>query len=239
MRAQQDRGSASVSRRVALVTALIAVMLIGCNQDRTSPGVDADAGSDADKTTCVADSLSALRILPGAASCATSGWSCRIKCQFGSGPSCLGLAYAAQRDSQELDESESLFKRACELGMANGCTNYAAAIWTGGSAVEQLGCARRIFKKACSAKERFACGMVGRVMIESTTPPLYTEGRRYLQTACDAVGGFSCRVLAMHLESGSLGEYRPALIPELLSQACAGGDPDACGAPVTASETFQ
>ena len=98
--------------------------------------------------------------------------------------------------------------------------------------------ARRIFEKSCAAKEPFACGMVGRLMLESTKPPPTAEGRKYLEKACADVGGFPCRVLAKHLESGRLGAYDPATIRTLLAQACVGGDPDACGEPATAAETF-
>jgi hypothetical protein len=125
------------------------------------------------------------------------------------------------------------------LGEANACTNYGAGIWSGEASDEELSCARRTFEKACAAKEPFACGMVGRVMLESMTPPAYAEGRRYLEGACGKIGGFSCRVLAMHLESGKLGEYRPEAIRTLLGRACAAGDPNACGDHATASETFE
>ena len=80
--------------------------------------------------------------------------------------------------------------------------------------------------------------MVGRLMIENTTPPAFTEGRKYLEQACDKVEGFPCRVLAKHLESGKLGDYDPKLIPTLLARACRGRDPDACGEHATAAETF-
>ena len=93
-------------------------------------------------------------------------------------------------------------------------------------------------EKACAAKEHFACGMVGRVMLESTDPPQYVEGRKYLEAACEKLGGFSCRVLAKHLESGKLGDYPPERVRTLLGRACAGGDPDACGEPRNATETF-
>ena len=80
--------------------------------------------------------------------------------------------------------------------------------------------------------------MVGRILLESTTPPSFAEGRKYLQQACDDLGGFPCRVLAKHLESGKLGHYDPGVIRTLLTRACAGGDPDACGEPATAAATF-
>ena len=221
------------SRCAVVLIALVAVVLVGCNQSGTL--IDGNAG----KTSCVVDSIGTLRHLHSLPTCTSGDWSCQVKCQFGDGASCLGLAYSAEKDSKRQDEARELYLRACVLGEANACTNYAAKIWVEKSSDEKLACARRIFEKSCTAEEPFACGMVGRVMLESTTPPPYAEGPRYLETACGQVGGFSCRVLAKHLESGKLGEYRPELIRSLLGRACAGGDPDACGTHATASETFQ
>src|ERR1044071_4087021 len=112
---------------------------------------------------------------------------------------------------------DPLYHRSCLLGSANGCTNYAAPIWTNPHTDVQLACAQRTFEKACKAKEPFACGMVGRLMFESqATPDQIKEGRRYLETACDELEGFPCRVLAKHLESGMLGDYDQRLIRTLL-----------------------
>jgi hypothetical protein len=149
------------------------------------------------------------------------------------------MAYALQKDPNKADEALGLFRRGCQLGAANACTNYAASIWAHEYSDEQLACVRRTFEKACEAKEPFACGMVGRVMLEATTPPSLEEGRKHLETACDELAGFPCRVLALHLESGKLGDYEPELIRTLLIRACQGGDLDACGEHATASETFQ
>ena len=148
------------------------------------------------------------------------------------------MAYAVEKDPANKAEATRFYKRACQLGEANACTNYAATIWANDHTDEQLTCARRMFEKACSAGEPFACGMVGRLMIEDTTPPQFAEARKYLEGACDKVSGFPCRVLAKHLESGKLGQYEPGQIQSLLARACAAGDPDACGEPATASETF-
>jgi hypothetical protein len=142
-----------------------------------------------------------------------------------------------ERNPEKADDAVQLYRRACVLGAANGCTNYAASIWAGKHSDDQLACAQRTFEKACAAKEPFACGMVGRLMIESDSPD-FSGGRKYLEGACDRVGGFPCRVLAKHLESGKLGPYEPGLIRKLLARACADGDPDACGDPATAAETF-
>lgn len=223
----------SIPRFAAILIAWAAIVLAGCNQGRSA------ADANAAETSCIVDSLGALQLPPSVPTCRNGDWSCRAKCQLGNGSFCLGLAYSAERDPKTQDEARELYRRACTLGEPNACTNYAATLWTEESSDEQMSCARRLFEKACSVRERFACGMVGRVMLESSQTPPYAEGRRYLEKACDEVGGFSCRVLAKHLESGKLGEYPPELIPSLLSRACTGGDPDACGTHATAAETFK
>ena len=190
------------------------------------------------RPNCVADSITTLQLLPSVPGCESEAV-CRDQCLAGNGPSCLRLAYRLEENSKNAEEAERLYRRACVLGVANGCTNYAAAIWAEDPPDAELTCARRIFEKSCAAGEPFACGMVGRVMLESTNPPPFAEGRKYLEESCDKVGGFPCRVLAKHLESGKLGAYDPKLIRTLLTRACAGGDPDACGEPATAAETFR
>ena len=226
-----DKGkSDAIEWAASVVIAIMAsFMAVGCN--RATPASDSGAA-------CVADSVGTLRLFSTIPTCATDDWTCRARCMAGDAKSCLGLASAAERDPLMIEEADRFYRRACLLGAANACTNYAAGLWANKHSARQLTCARRVFEKACAAKEPFACGMVGRVMLESTTPPTLAEGRAYLENACNKVGGFPCRVLAKHLESGKLGSYPPGLIRTLLSRACAGGDPDACGGPATASETF-
>lgn len=221
--------------RAAMIVVAVAAttcLLGGC--DKTTSG----ANSLPAESTCASDSVDTLHLLPAIPVCTTDDWMCSAKCRVGDAGSCLAMAYAMEKRLQDEGESARFYDRACLLGAANACTNYAAGIWAGPHSEGQLACARRTFEKACAAKERFACGMVGRVMLESTDSPAYAEGRRYLEAACKEVGGFACRVLAKHLESGKLGDYRPELVRTLLARACAGGDPDACGEPKTASETF-
>ena len=190
-----------------------------------------------DGARCIADDLGRLELASTVPSCERAHWVCRARCMAGHAPSCLSMAYAAERDSRTA-EAARLYQRACLLGEANGCTNYAASLWAHEHTDEQLSCARRTFERACAAREPFACGMVGRIMIESTTPPQVAEARQYLEAACQDLSGFPCRVLAKHLESGKLGTHPPERIRTLLGRACAGGDPDACGEPATAAETF-
>jgi hypothetical protein len=225
----------SVFRRAAMIGVLVVAatrLFGGCGE--TTSGTDSVLADRA----CAPDSVRTLHLLPTVPVCTADDWMCSAKCRVGDAGSCLAMAYAMQKDSKRHGESARLYRRACLLGAANACTNYAAGIWVEQDSEGQLACARRTFEKACAAKEPFACGMVGRVMLESANPPAYAEGRRYLEAACEEHGGFSCRVLAKHLESGKLGDYRPELVRTLLARACARGDPDACGEPKTASETF-
>jgi hypothetical protein len=80
--------------------------------------------------------------------------------------------------------------------------------------------------------------MVARVVLESGGDADVAVWHRYLTTKCDEVSGFSCRVLAKHLESGTFGKSDAEAIPALLRRACDGGDIYACGKHATAAETF-
>lgn len=226
---RRTRSSVSCLAVTVLLAATVSFTLASCSKE----AVTGDSGE-----VCLADALRTLERTPTVPSCESNDWLCRAKCRVGSAPSCLGVAYALQKDRASEAEATRFYKRACLLGEANACTNYAASIWGNDHTDEQLTCARRMFEKACAAGEPFACGMVGRLMLEDTTPPQLAEARRYLEGACENVSGFPCRVLAMHLETGKLGKYEPGLIRTLLAQACAAGDPDACGEPVTAGDTF-
>ncbi|HEY0157651.1 MAG TPA: hypothetical protein VGF28_10240 [Thermoanaerobaculia bacterium] len=196
-------------------------------------------GREGSQTACIADAIGTLTLTEAAPTCATDEAGCRANCAAGNGAACLGLAYDLEPDPKTAMEARRFYHRACLLGVANACTNYAAGVWARDHSDAESTCARRTFEKACAARDPFGCGMVGRVLLESTTPPRLAEGRKVLQEACDGVGGFPRRVLAKHLESGKLGQYDPQRIRTLLTRACEGGDPDACGEPATASETFR
>lgn len=202
-------------------------------------GTGRAGASESSEATCLADSVGDLRIVSSLPDCAAGGASCSATCTAGDANSCLAQAYLAEEKSQDSD-ARSLYQRACLLGLANACTNYAATIWAYDHTDEQIQCAARIFDKACAAKEHFACGMVGRLALANAATPAAVEAARLaLETSCRAIGGFSCRVLAKHLEAGDFGPPDPGRVAKLLERACQGGDPDACHNPATASETFE
>lgn len=212
------------------VAALAVLLLAGCGQGGTQDAVPLEQ-------RCLGDTVGTLRLLETVPSCNAGDLLCRMKCLAGDAGSCLGMAYTAEKNRDT--EAGSLYHRSCTLGAANACTNYAAHVWAGEHSDQQLACARRTFEKACAAKEPYACGMVGRLMLGATAPVPYEEGRRYLEASCETLGGFPCRVLARYLESGKLGTYPPERIRALLARACSGGDTNACGNPKSAAETFE
>ncbi len=189
---------------------------------------------------CLADTLGALRLehvpRPG---CTAADLACRDACFKGDASSCYERAIQIEHgDSSAKSQAVFLFHRACKLGHASGCTNYAAHIWGDSGRAAELPCAQRIFEETCRAKDTFGCGMLGRMLVDSGRPDDVTRGESVLENSCDELRGFVCRALALELESGKLGEYGAARIEFLLDRACAGGDPDACGKPASASETF-
>ena len=199
-------------------------------------GVDApEQGAE-----CLADSLGEVRAGGSIPDCQDSVASCREACTNGDEASCLAAAYAIEAAEGPREEISALYARACRLGRANACTNYAAGIWVRDHSEEQAECALRIFTKACAASEKFACGMVARVLLEGPDDPeLRARAQEDLESACSGLGGFPCRVLAKHLEAGDFGSVEPGRVSALLAEACDGGDPDACGEPATAAETFR
>jgi TPR repeat protein len=213
------------------VLLVLAAGLLSCAERHHPDAAQADH-------LCLADEIGELHLSTSIPQCNSEKIECETRCRLGEAAACLGIAYSAE-GSSSADELRGLYRRACLRGAANACTNYAASIWTGETTDAQVACVRRTLEKACAVKEQFACGMVGRVMLESGGSPDYKAGRSYLQATCDRVGGFSCRVLAKHLESGNLGTYEPKVIPTLLKRACDGGDIDACGSHPTAAETFK
>ena len=231
----RERHLAFASMLLVLVTA------VACDSGSRGAGSSGTASDSTDAVpTCIADALPRLTSLRSVPRCAPDSSSCRDACLAGDGASCLGSAYVAEKEKATEADATRLFRQACLLGDANGCTNYAATIWAGEHADDQMACARRIFAKACEANEHFACGMLGRVAFsEATRPEDFARAGRDLEASCQKLGGFPCRVLAKHLEAGDLGSYEPERIGDLLKRACERGDPDACGEPKTAAETFK
>lgn len=216
------------------------VGVVGAFALAASSARGADRAPTGSPDQCIADSLGVLHGVPGPVpDCSADAQRCREACDAGDAVSCLGAGYALEMTPGRQDEARPLYRRACVLGLANACTNYAAGIWVRDHTAEQLACTQRIFEKACQAREAFACGMRARVILaESESPERREKARRDLEASCRELEGFPCRVLAKHLEAGDFGPSDPTRVRQLLEQACRSGDRDACGEPATAAETF-
>jgi TPR repeat protein len=225
----------------ALGAVVMIGLLAGCWHEERSPGAAPPPPPPPAAPACIAEAPGALTLdFHAAGDCTKDPPACTDRCSAGDGTACFQSAVITERNAATAKQAARLYHRACELGLAIGCTNLAAGIWADRAAsATQVACARRIFAKACSAGEPFGCGMVGRMTFEAArTPDEYMLGRVQLEAACESIQGFPCRVLAKQLESGKLGSYAPALIQQLLAEACDGGDVDACGQHATAAETF-
>ncbi len=185
---------------------------------------------------CLADRLPPLFLpIPDAPQCTADNQSCRDLCITGDVGACFARATATENATNH-NEATVLFARACSLGAASGCTNYAAHLWSGGVAAS-MPCARRLMSAACQARDPYACGMTIRFDVESSDGSA-PERKRIAANAnayCNTVQGFACRVLAKFVEDSMLESPNPERVRALLQQACNSGDTDSCGKTTAAS----
>ena len=208
----------------------------GC-KDRTSQVVEQ---LERPAEGCVLDRVATLELdWEEPDGCGADDVECRDACLAGTAASCLARAFSVQKLADREEESTLLFLRACERGLAIGCTNYAAALWARSTGEASQACAARLFEATCAVKEPFGCGMSGRMILDAAEEPgEIARGRNVLERGCEEAGGFACRALALHLETGRLGQATPQRIKELLARACETGDEDACGTHAKAADTF-
>ena len=232
--------------RPAVTSLCLLAVVASCEQARsTTPAAAVPQAKKAipkpKRPKCLARSLGELRAgaLPSA-DCDGEGRSCEQACADGDALACFERAVAVQHNSATRDKAGAVFARSCELGLAIGCTNYGAELWMSDREADQR-CAQQLFEKSCDAGETWGCGMLGRMLLDDdeADPDQVEEGRTVLEDACDELGGFSCRVLALQLERGRLGPTKRSKIRKLLARACATDDDDSCGAPRSAAATFR
>jgi hypothetical protein len=157
----------------------------------------------ANAVACLADRLPPLFLqVPDAPQCTADNQSCRDLCITGDVGACFARATATENATNH-NEATVLFARACSLGAASGCTNYAAHLWTGAVAAS-MPCAKRLMAAACQARDPYACGMAIRFEVEASDGSP-AERQRIAANAnayCTNVQGFACRVLAKFIEAG-------------------------------------
>lgn len=217
---------------LALVRAMLLVplLLIGCDR---APAGEVERPTE----PCVADEIGELRAgWNEREGCTTESTECRDACVAGNADACFSLAISMQTEHlPDADDPQvearyvPYFERACRLGLATGCTNWAAAQLFG-ETPPATRCLYRMFERACEVGEPFGCSMTARILIEWPRTPIDVWiGYQQLASACDANDGPPCRFLAYYLELGRFGTAEPARIEALLERACDGGDIEACG----------
>ena len=116
----------------------------GCNSEPAPAAVKLSDGG------CIADSLAALRLIDEIPPCKPDA-ACNARCLAGDGPACLAMADTMETSAPMKGAAQDFYGRACRLGVANACTNYAATIWAGTHTDEQLACARRVLARQLEA----------------------------------------------------------------------------------------
>ncbi len=217
---------------LALVRALLLLplLLIGCDRE---PAREVAAPVE----PCVADEIGELRAgWNEREGCTAKSSECRAACVAGDADACFSLAISLQAEHPRDAEDPQLeadyvayYERACRLGLATGCTNWAAALLFSDTS-PSTACMYRFFERTCEAGDLFGCSMTARILIELPRTPIDAWiGYHQLAAACDEWDGPPCRFLAYYLELGRFGAAEPARIEALLDRACDGGDEEACG----------
>lgn len=217
--------------KAALVFSWVAVS-VGCGGRKDEPAENRGPNClEARMTSIQPRWTQRAECTPDSAVCAKA-WS------EGDASSCFSLAVALQGVDRR-SEAEGLFERACIAGLSVGCVNHAANLWAEEKSPQDLTCARAIFEKTCDANDSMRCAMVGRMMAEAAkTDTARKAARFYLERRCADLKGPPCRMLAYFLEVGDLGTFDPSTLKPLMTSACEGGDPLACGDYKRVSDTF-
>ena len=98
--------------------------------------------------------------------CVQSPIACLKLCEASDANACYALALAVETVDNRAG-SESLFTRACELGVISGCTNRAAGMMRENhekrleNLEEHFECPMRTFEKSCELRDPWGCTMKG------------------------------------------------------------------------------
>jgi hypothetical protein len=209
------------------------LILVACSRTTSTP---IEHRAPPKTPACLADALGPLRHEIPDFTCGNAN-TCDRSCAAGDPSGCFTRATQSQGTG---DHAKALddFALACKLGLALGCTNYAATIWTLEKPGATRACVRMLFDRACGARDPWGCGMLGRMLATyAKTESERSVARAHFDRVCNDVAGVTCRMYAYHLELGQLGTVDPATPKALLLRACDTGDHEACDVE-TASETF-
>lgn len=162
--------------------------------------------------------------------CAGAEVSCRDWCEHGRAAACLSLGYLVEPDEMARREAFDFFRRACAGGLLIACTNHGAYLLNGGDGIEaDPACAARLHELACDGGDAWGCGMFGFELVDGVGVPAdLPRARKVLETSCEELGSFACRILGELLEQGRFGEVYRAAAPAAYARACQTGDVEAC-----------
>lgn len=157
----------------------------------------------------------------------------RSACEAGFGDGCAGLGIAADRgwgSSIDVMESVRRFQAACDKGSELGCAHVGRALvnGTGGMSVDVERGAGMI-KKACEAKARLACNLLGELHRSGRgVEKSEAKATELFRRACDEREQDACANLglAMQFGRGTSVDKRAAM--QLFDGACRGGSSIGC-----------
>lgn len=109
--------------------------------------------------------------------CADDPQVCLDKCKENDGNACYSLALLVQEKKWlEMEYYDTLFLRACKLGVVSGCTNRAASILNLKADDEKaVICAGNTFEKTCEKKDPWGCTMFARILYYGLGRPKDSE----------------------------------------------------------------
>lgn len=97
---------------------------------------------------------------------------CFKACDSGSGESCYWLGQALQEVKTTPVVYESLYQRACKLGITSGCTNRAAGMLNdSANNIDANECSAKTFAKACTFDDPWGCTMYAYQLTQGSGVP--------------------------------------------------------------------
>lgn len=139
------------------------------------------------------------------------------------------------RDDDRAADAARLFARACDGGLAAGCTDLGHAHYTGRGAPWDVERARALYRQACDGGDDTGCANLGELdELGVGAPPDLTAAVRSYQAACGDVAVAGCARLAAALVDGRGGLTRDrSRALTLADRACAAGSAEGCALAAT------
>jgi hypothetical protein len=178
-----------------LVLAAVIAQIAGCHEQVPATAqeiaVTVKSHSEwiADAQRCPADFMGHEDVspLPESRFCNSSDLTeCLERCVAGQGPSCYWLGQDLQAAKADNAAVDVLYHRSCKLGVASGCTNYAAGLVVNKKGnPEKQSCALKTFEHACALDDPWGCTMFAFELTQgSDTEQSRTRALAALEKSC-------------------------------------------------------